>query len=100
MGFVRGSVALCVAISIAPVIARADAVWIAASSGAPLKADGVRILRVDGDALVYNSTSGTQITKPLAQVAQLEADDEPAFNAAEQAYRDGKFADAVDQYQK
>jgi tetratricopeptide (TPR) repeat protein len=100
MGFVRGSVALGLAVSIAPVIARADAVWIAASSGAPLKADGVHILRVDGDSLVYNSTGGTQITKPLAQVAQLEADDEPAFNAAEQAYRDGKFADAVDQYQK
>src|SRR5947209_9182907 len=88
------------ALAAASGVARADSIWIAGSTGAPLKADGIKILRVEGDSLVYVAASGSQTSKPLSQVAQLAADDEPAFNAAEQAYRDGKWPEAVDAYQK
>jgi TolA-binding protein len=93
-------VATLSALAAASGVARADSIWIAGSTGAPLKADGIKILRVEGDSLVYVAASGSQTSKPLSQVAQLAADDEPAFNTAEQAYRDGKWPEAVDAYQK
>jgi TolA-binding protein len=80
--------------------AHADSIWIGSTSGTPIKADGIKVLRIEGDSLAYTTPSGSQTSKPLSQIAQMAADDEPAFNAAEQAYRDGKWAEAVDGYQK
>ena len=81
-------------------IVRADAIWVGETAKNPIKADGVKIVRIEGGQITYATAGGAQIIKPLAQVQQLSADDEPAFNKAEESYRDGKWADAVDGYQK
>lgn len=83
-----------------PAMLRADAVWVGETAKNPIKADGVKILRIDAETISYTTATGAQISKPLPQVQQLAADDEPAFNKAEEAYRDGKWPDAVDNYQK
>jgi len=52
------------------------------------------------DENIYFVVSGNQTHKPLAQVSKLVLDDEPAFNAAEQAYAAREWDKAADGYDK
>src|SRR5271156_292891 len=79
--------------------ARGDTIWVGESATNPIRADGVNILRLDGDHVVYVTQSGSEVSKSLSQVQQIAVDDEPAFNAAEEAYVAGKWDAAASQYQ-
>lgn len=80
--------------------ASADTVWIGETAKNPIKADGVKIVDVQGDQLIYRTASGIKVSKPLAQMQQISVDGEPAFDAAEAAYLAGNWAAATDNYQK
>jgi tetratricopeptide (TPR) repeat protein len=84
---------------IAPAAARGDTIWVGENAANPIQADGVTILRLEGDHIVYDTPGGSEVSKPLTQVQRIAVDDEPAFNAAEEAYVEGKWDTAADQYQ-
>jgi len=79
--------------------ARGDTIWVGENASNPIRADGVTIVRIDGDHVIYDTPGGVEVNKPLSQVQQMALDDEPAFNAAEEAYAGGKWDVAADQYQ-
>jgi len=79
--------------------AMADTVWVGAGAN-PIPHPDVKISAITDDNLVYTSVSGAEEHKPLSQVQQIAVDGETAFNAGEQAFRDSKWADAVDSYQQ
>jgi tetratricopeptide (TPR) repeat protein len=83
----------------AAALACGDTIWVGESATNPIRADGVQILRLDGDRLVFNALSGSEVSKPLSQVQQIAVDGETAFNAAEEAYVAGKWDVAATQYQ-
>jgi TolA-binding protein len=78
--------------------ARADAIWLGATARNPIKAGGVKILRIDGANLVFAGPAGDPVSKPLALVQQIEVDDDPGFSAAEDAYQSGNLPSAVAGY--
>jgi hypothetical protein len=80
-------------------IARGDTIWVGENASNPIRADGVTIVRIDGDHVVYDTPGGVEVSKPLTDVQQIALDDEPAFNEAEEAYAGGKWDVAADQYQ-
>src|ERR1700722_15226474 len=79
-------IVLCAMCLAAGAMARGDTIWVGENATNPIEADGVTILRLDGDHVVYDTLGGSEVSKPLSQVQQMAADDEPAFNAAEEAY--------------
>lgn len=92
-----------------PAFASADTVWIQSGGGNPIALGNVKVsgieLIVDKDGkpletLQFVTSSGRPSTKPLTQVPQISLDDEPAFTAAEEAFKGGDFASAVQNYQK
>ena len=91
---------LAVVISCGAGAARADMVWIQSGSGNPIAIPQVKVQGVDGDALVFTTSTGKQNSKPLAQVPQIGLDDEPAFSIAEEAFRTKQFPVAAENYQK
>ena len=93
--------ALAACLVLAPaIVASADTVWIGETAKNPIKADGVKIVDVEGDQLVYRTAGGMTVKKPLVQMQQISVDGEPAFDAAEAAYIAGNWAAATDNYQK
>lgn len=81
-----------------PCIARADAVWLGTNPKNPIKAADVKILRVEGSNLVFAGPSGDPVARPMSMIQQIAVDDEPAFSAAEQAYRENNAAAAESGY--
>ncbi len=86
----------------APPLALADTLWIGESGkNNPIAVSGVKVLRLDENSIVYQSSNGSnEVTKPLSQMQQMAADGETDFNGAEEAYRNGKSTEAADGYQK
>lgn len=80
--------------------ARADSVWIASGGGNPIQSDNVKVLKVEKGQLVFRSTSGNETSKPLDNVVRIKIDDEPNFNAAEEAFMASKWDAAADGYAK
>jgi tetratricopeptide (TPR) repeat protein len=90
---------VAVGLSLLPIsLVSADTVWVGTGAN-PIKYSDVKISAVDGDNLIYSTASG-DAKKPLAQVQQISVDGETDFDAAEEAFRAGKWPDAVDGYQK
>jgi hypothetical protein len=84
--------------------AMADTVW-TISSGAnakPFPRPNVKIERMQGDALLFRSVSQDRAAepRPIKEIWRVQVDDEPALNAAETAFVESKWDDAVDGYQK
>jgi hypothetical protein len=46
----------------------------------------VKINAVKGDEIFFNTSTGTEVHKPIAHVSKINLSDEPALNAAEEAY--------------
>jgi TolA-binding protein len=89
-------VALLLALTALPVAtASADTIWKNA-----LKYDGIKIERVEGDDLVFISSSGNETRKKLADITRIAMDDEPALTAAEEAYDGKSYPAAIDGYRK
>jgi len=78
--------------------ARADTIILKSGTGT-LSVDGT-IISIDSSDLVYQSASTDRQThKPIDAVLQIKAANEPKLTAAEQAFADGKWSDAVTNYQ-
>src|SRR5689334_3750522 len=73
--------------------ARADTLFISSGGGNPVQYANVKVLRIAGGQIVYTLASGTENRKPLEQVVRMQIDDEPALNAAEQAFFTEKWND-------
>ncbi len=95
----RWGVAALLAVALAPVgLVRADTMILKSGTGT-LAVEGT-ILSIDSNELVYASASTDRQThKPIDNVLQIKATNEPKLTAAEQAYADGKWSDAVTNYQ-
>ena len=82
--------------------ARADTIY-ASSTGDASKAvkyDGT-VNGIDNGELVFtNAANFRKAGRPLKEVVRLTLDNQPAFNAAEAAYVEGKWDAAVDGYAK
>src|SRR5947209_3915237 len=68
------------------------------AGGLPIK--NVTIEKVEGDRLYYKTQSGTASDKQINDRMKLMVSDEPNLIPAEDAFAAGKWADAVDGYQK
>ncbi len=73
-------------------LASADRVWIGR-----LAAQDVQVREVVGDELIYIAGSRERRTS-LDEIVRIELDDEPRFNAAEEAYQGGDWNKAAAQY--
>ena len=58
----------------------------------------VSVRELDGFAIVFTTTAGRRISKPLNQIAVLQVRGSGAFNRAEQLHKAGKAAEAVEAY--
>jgi hypothetical protein len=77
---------------------RADTIIL--KSGAVTLPVEASIVAIDANEVIYIPTGGDrQRRKPVDALLQIKSADEPRLSAAEQAYADGKWADAVTGYQ-
>ena len=60
----------------------------------------ITIEKVDGDKLIYKTQAGAPGEKAITDALRLTITDEPNLVPAEDAFAAGKWADAVDGYQK
>jgi tetratricopeptide (TPR) repeat protein len=77
----------------------ADVIWIS-SGGSPIPFSNVTIARVEGGQIFFRTREGNETSRQLRQVIRIAIDDEPAFNAGEEAFTNGKWDAAIDAYQK
>src|SRR5438552_13616125 len=89
--------------------AAGDSVWIQSGSGNAIALSNVKVTGIDVgvdkegkpvETLLFTTSAGRQSTRSLAQVPQITLDDEPAFSAAEEAFKGGDFGGAVENYRK
>jgi hypothetical protein len=66
--------------------------------GLPVK--NVTIKKIDGDKLIYTTQAGAPGEKVINEKLRITVTDEPNLVPAEEAFAAGKWADAVDGYQK
>jgi len=93
-----GAAALLAAVLVPAGLARADTIILKSGTGT-LPVEGT-IISIDSSDLVYVSASTDRQThKQIDNVLQIKAPTEPKLTAAEQAYADGKWSDAVTNYQ-
>ena len=78
-------------------VAAADVIWTGTGAGRGL-AQEVDVQGAEGDALVY-LINGNRATKPLAEVKQIQLDDDAELTAAEAAYAAGEWGRAADGYE-
>jgi len=92
-------VAVAIVLATGPVLA--DTLVISSTGqGAGIPNNNVKVLGIDGDEIKFRTSNGNETSRPLSQVTQITLDDEPAFNAAEEAYLAGDFSKAADGYSK
>jgi TolA-binding protein len=89
-----------VALALASSVARADTVW-TVTKGDPFERPKVKIEGMQGDGLVFRGQNArTADPKPLSEIHHVQADDEPALNAAENAFIASRWDDAIQNYQR
>lgn len=82
-----------------PLGALADTIWISSGGGGSLEYKNARVMNVKGDAITYE-INGRENQKPVSTVAKLHAENEPAFNAAEDAFVAQEWDKAAANYEK
>jgi hypothetical protein len=80
--------------------AAADTVWLRSGKTASIPIDNAKVTKVDGDELYFTTSSGREDHKPLSRIGRLRIDDEPVFDAAEEAFDKADFAAATEGYKK
>ena len=80
-------------------VAAADTLYVGETGKQPIAVNGVKVLDLQGDSLIYQTSGGEQLKKPLSQMQQIAIDGETDFDAAEKAYAGGDWAAAVTGYQ-
>jgi TolA-binding protein len=89
------------AIVLAAPFARADSVWITSGAGGGvLQMGGVQIQSVQDGRLVYRTNNGDERSREVAQIARVNADNEPALNAAEDALARSELDVATESFRK
>ncbi|HLL88567.1 MAG TPA: hypothetical protein VK324_04635 [Tepidisphaeraceae bacterium] len=79
----------------------ADSLVISSSGGGGgLTINNAKILGVDGDNLVFQTSGGNKTGRPFEQIAKITVDGEPALNDAEAAFEAGDMDKAADAYTK
>jgi tetratricopeptide (TPR) repeat protein len=79
---------------------RADTVYISSGGGNPVPFTEVKIVKIDAGKLVFRTATGNETSRDVKQVTKMVLDDEPSFNAAEDAFAAGEWDKATDAYQK
>lgn len=77
-------------------VGRADTIHV----GGGLKFEGVQILRMEGNQLVFNNRAGREASRDISTITQLEVANEAAFTDAESAYAAGNWEKATAGYEK
>jgi TolA-binding protein len=95
-----GSIVVALALSAVPAAWADSLVVKSTAEGKGITYNKVKVLGIEGESLMYRTSSGNDASRPLSQVSQITLDDEPAFNDAEVAYLAGDFSKAADGYQK
>ena len=88
-----------VAIIAAPLCAWREA-WADEINNRGLITKNVTIDKVEGDKLIYKTQAGAPGERTITDAMRLTITDEPSLVPAEDAFSGGKWADAVDGYQK
>jgi len=93
----------------AATFARADSVWITsggggggggAGGGGVVQMGGVQVQSVQDGRLVYRTSNGDERAREVAQIARVNADNEPALNAAEEALAKNQLDVATENFRK
>jgi hypothetical protein len=79
-----------------------DSVWVQSSPTAkPFEQKDVKVDGADGDKLMFtNNTSGRQASRKFSEIPQIKLDDDPVFSAAEEAFANGNWTVAGENYRK
>jgi TolA-binding protein len=78
--------------------ARADTLWVSSGGGA-IQIQNAKVTRIENGTIFFSTSSGDS-SRELGKVQRMLLDNEPAFNAAEEAAAAGKWDAAADGYQK
>lgn len=100
----RGAAVWVTVLLLASPLAMADTVW-TITSGAnakPFKRDRVKIEKMQGDGLMFRSAAQDRAgdPRPIKEIWRVEADGETALNAAEKAFTEDKWDEAITSYQR
>lgn len=80
--------------------ARADSIVVRSGTG-QFTMNNTKVNRIENDMVYFTSTaSDVEDSRPIASVVKFQVDDEPAFTAAEDAFANGDWKTAADDYSK
>ncbi len=99
--WIHAAVTAAALLAAAPAGLLADTVWTRAPGGTakPFERKGVKVQDVkDGELVFKVVASDRQDSKPLAEIWQVQVDDEPALSAAEASYAAEDFGKAATEY--
>lgn len=78
---------------------RADELWIGSGGSGAIQIKGATIVRIEAGQIFFLA-AGKETSRELGKIQRIMVENEPALNAAEEAYVAAKWNDAVDGYQK
>ena len=78
----------------------ADTVWVQRGAGAPLEYKDSTVIRLEGGELYFRTVGGTEIHREMSAIYRISVRDEPALNAAEEAFANRKWAEAAEGYER
>jgi tetratricopeptide (TPR) repeat protein len=81
-----------------PLAGLADTVWVGSGASA-LEYKNARVTSIRGDTIIYEINS-REISRPINTIQKIHADNEPAFNAAEDAFVAGDWDKAATNYER
>ena len=82
-----------------PLMALADTVWVGSGGGGSLEYKGARVMSIRGDTIIYD-INGREVTRPVNSIVKIHADNELAFNAAEDAFIASEWDKAATSYER
>jgi hypothetical protein len=92
------TITLAAAVLAASAAARADTVLKGAPGTNPIAQPDVKVTGLANGELTYTTATGASRSAPLTDVQKITADDQPSFNAAEDAYANHNLSGALDGY--
>src|SRR5436190_11799676 len=79
-------------------VARADTLWVSSGGGA-IQIQNATITKIESGSVFFSTSSGSS-SREISKVQRMQVDNEPAFNAADEAAAAGKWDAAVEGYLK
>src|SRR5437870_2090738 len=81
-----------------PAALRADTLWVSSGGGA-IQIKDAKVTKIESGSIFFSTPSGSA-SREISKVQRMQIDNEPAFNAADEAAAAGKWEAAVDGYLK